>query len=69
MNEFRKELEISIDKYGVHCTHVMLDSNKNIMYGVFADSRNSFVVTRDFKLDSDKGIELADELDISHTEL
>lgn len=69
MEDLRTELMIGVDKYGEDHIDLVMDTDNNIVYGGFHSERDSFAITKDYKLQEEDAIKLSNELDIGYFEL
>jgi len=69
MKDLRMELMIGIGKYGEEYIDLVMDTDRNIVYGGFHSERDSFAITKDYELQKEDVIKLSNELDIGYFEL
>ncbi len=69
MKNLRTELMVGIGKYGKNHIDLVMDTGNNTVYGGFHSERDSFSITKDYKLQKEDAIKLCNELDIGYFEL
>lgn len=69
MSNFVIELEKALLKYSKHRIDVIIDEEKNVMYGSYHSLKDSFPVTKNYQLDKKKAIKIADAYHVGWSEI
>lgn len=69
MKDLRMELMVGIGKYGEEHIDLVMDTDNNIVYGGLHSERDSFAITKKYKLQTEEAIKLSNEMDIGYFEL